>query len=192
MKQSFYPSPILPAQCHWQPLGRQPLPPVIGDWIADSGSLTRRLRQHGRFAVQPLRQMITRPTATELRLAGQRPRQHALVREVLLTLDGEPVVFARSILPLRSLHGANRVLGHMARRSLGLELFKPPKATRRAVWVTCLDGARLPVPGLQGPVWGRESLFVKRGQPCLVAEFFLPALWARADIAGGTPSHHRR
>ena len=199
MKQLFYPtlqpSPILPAHCHWQPLGRQPLPPVIGDWIADSGSLTQRLRRHGRFAVRPLRQWIAQPSLTELRLAGQRLRQHALLREVLLTLDGEPVVFARSVLPLRSLHGANRVLGHMARRSLGLELFKPPKAERRAVWVTRLDGEQLPVPGLRGPVWGRASLFEKRGQPCLVAEFFLPALWARPGVARpgvATAVHHRR
>lgn len=182
----FYPSPILPAHCHWQPLGRQPLPPVIGDWLADAGSLTRRLRRHGRFSVQPLRQLVTTPTATEQRLAGLPHRQRALVREVLLLLDDTPVVFARSILPLHSLAGANRVLGHMARRSLGAELFKPPRAVRRAVWVTRIEGTRLPVPGLAGPVWGRESLFEKRGRPCLVAEFFLPALWARPDVAGPT------
>ncbi len=184
----FCPSPILPAHCHWQPLERQPLPPVIGDWLADAGSLTRRLRRHGHFSVQPVHQQIATPTATELRLLELPARQRALLREVFLLLDGTPVVFARSVLPLASLHGANRVLGHMAKRSLGLELFRPPRAERRAVWVTHLDAAHLPLPDTTGALWGRQSLFVKRGSPCLVAEFFLPTLWAWPDIRRSRPA----
>lgn len=184
----FCPSPILPAHCHWRPLERQPLPPIIGDWLADSGSLTRRLRRHGRFAVQPVRQQIATPTATELQLLALPARQQALLREVFLLLDDTPVVFARSVLPLASLQGANRVLGHMARRSLGLELFRPPKAERRAVWVTHAEAATLSVPGAAEHVWGRQSMFIKRGKACLVAEFFLPALWARPDISRSRPA----
>jgi chorismate lyase len=124
-------------------------------------------------------QQVVAPTAAEGRLLGLRARQRALVREVLLLLNGEPVVFARSVLPLASLTGANRVLGHMARRSLGAELFRNPRARRLAVWVAQVPPLRLPLE-LDQLAWGRQSLFIKRGQPLLVAEVFLPSaagLW---------------
>ncbi|HBC17259.1 MAG TPA: chorismate--pyruvate lyase, partial [Alcanivorax sp.] len=85
-----------------------------------------------------------------------------------------PVVAARSVLPLTSLTGANRSLGHMGSRSLGLELYKRPTCLRDQVW------ARLGSPAEAMPVcWGRQSRFIKRGEPLLVAEYFLPALWEK-------------
>jgi chorismate lyase len=169
------PSPILDAELIWQPLGRVRPPPELQGWLAEPGSLTRRLQRYGQFSVRPLLQRVARPSAAEAMLLGLPSRQVALIREVLLLLDGQPVVFARSILPLQSLVGANRVLGHMAGRSLGAELFKLPRATRRAVWVARLPVSRLPLPVAE-PCWGRQSLFAKRGQPLLVAEVFLPGL----------------
>ncbi|MEY1660760.1 chorismate--pyruvate lyase family protein [Isoalcanivorax beigongshangi] len=179
MLTSFRPSPFLPSQLHWQPAQQRRLPPLVRDWLLDTGSLTARLRRHGRFAVRLLQEGISAPTATEARFAGLSARQHARIREVELLLDDQPMVYARSVLPLTSLTGANRVLGHMARRSLGWELFRLPMASRDAVWITEVDGERLPHPQSGEQLWGRESLFRKRGQPILVAEFFLPALWTR-------------
>src|SRR5690606_32663685 len=144
------------------------------DWLADAGSLTRRLQRFGTFRVVPQRQMIAVPRAEEAALLGLPGRQQALIRQVLLYVDGVPVVFARSVLPLASLKGANRVLGHMAKRSLGAELFRAPRAQRAQVWA-----AQAAVPASAGQTcWGRQSLFIKRGKPLLVAEFFLPALWS--------------
>ncbi|MCG8437431.1 MAG: hypothetical protein MI751_05065, partial [Pseudomonadales bacterium] len=40
--------------------------------------------------------------------------------------------------------------------------------------------ARLASPGQDLPAcWGRQSRFIKRGAPLLVAEYFLPALWEK-------------
>ncbi|MFN3712093.1 MAG: chorismate--pyruvate lyase family protein [Alcanivoracaceae bacterium] len=177
---------ISPARCldpelHWQRLGRVRAPESVAVWLQDEGSLTRRLQRHGQFSVRPVSQRVAVPTVAEGRLLGLRARQRALVREVLLLLNGKPVVFARSVLPLVSLTGANRVLGHMARRSLGAELFRNPRARRLAVWVAQVPPFRLPV-ALDQPAWGRQSLFIKRGRPLLVAEVFLPSaawLWER-------------
>jgi chorismate lyase len=168
------PAPCLDPALHWQPLGRVQVPVSLAGWLGDDGSLTRRLQRFGRFRVRPLRQQVSVPTAAEARLLGLSPRQRALIREVLLLLDEAPVVFARSVLPLSSLTGANRVLGHMARRSLGAELFRTPRAERQAVWVARVPPSCLPVASDQ-PAWGRQSLFIKRGLPLLVAEVFLPA-----------------
>ena len=153
------------------------MPADIADWLADRGSLTRRLRTHGRFHVTPLYQGFATPTAVEARMLGLPSRRQALIREVTLHLEGTAVIYARSVLPLSTLRGANRVLGHMARRALGDELFRPPRADRHVIWASRFPAGVLPVAGLRGEVWGRQSLFLKRGQPLLVAEMFLPTLW---------------
>lgn len=168
------PARLLNPALRWWPLPVIQAPAPMRDWLADAGSLTRRLQRFGTFRVVPQRQMIAVPRAEEAALLGLPGRQQALIREVLLYVDDVPVVFARSVLPLASLKGANRVLGHMAKRSLGAELFRAPRAQRAQVWAT---QTQLPDAGLAA-CWGRQSLFIKRGQPLLVAEFFLPALWS--------------
>lgn len=178
VQQPRLPSPVLNDAIRWRDAALVHAPRPVAAWLADPASLTRRLQARGRFAVEPLRQGIRAPRAEEARLLGLRFRQHALIREVLLYLDGVPVVYARSVLPLSSLKGKNRILGHMARRSLGAELFRPPRARRRAVWVAQVPATALPAEaGAREPAWGRQSLFLKRGRPLLVAEVFLPALW---------------
>lgn len=154
-------------------------------WLLDEGSLTRRLLDTGRrFSVQRLRQRWQVPQPGERRLLHMGNRQHALVREVALRLDGEAVVFARSVFPYRSLRGA---LGHLRRlqnRSLGEILFNDP-AMRRSPFEVALIGARNayidPLLGQQQPVWGRRSVFVVANVPLLVSEVFLSAFepWPR-------------
>lgn len=170
------PPALLSKMPRWRPLSRQPGPPGLHGWLADTGSLTHRLSGMGHFSVTLLRQGIQSPRLDERWLLGMPARRQALIREVLLSLDGTPVVYARSVIPLTSLRGRNRILGHMAGRSLGAELFRRPRATRRAVWVAQIPPALLPEP-VDDAAWGRQSLFLKRGQPLLVAEVFLPALW---------------
>jgi chorismate--pyruvate lyase len=64
----------------------------------------------------------------------------------------------------------------MGSRSLGLELYKRPTCQRDQVW------ARIGSPAEAMPVcWGRQSRFIKRGEPLLVAEYFLPALWEKVQ-----------
>lgn len=177
------PSPCLNPALRWRRLPQVAAPSQVRDWLRDAGSLTRRLQQLGRFSVRPTHQQIEPPRPEEMRLLRLRFRQRSLIREVILSVNGEPVVYARSVLPLHSLRGANRVLGHMARRSLGAELFKRPRAERRQIWAARLPGAI--VPGGEA-AWGRQSLFLKRGHPLLVAEVFLPRLW-RCCAGNATP-----
>lgn len=180
---TFQPRPFLDRHLRWRLPALCAPPARARPWLADSGSLTRRLQRIGRFRVNPVHQAMERPSACEAALLGLPARQHALVREVLLTLDDTTVVYARSVLPLPALTGANRVLGHMARRSLGAELFKAPRARREAVWYAQVPARRLPGSGQDEQAWGRQSRFRKRGKALLVAEVFLPALWTTATQA---------
>ena len=171
------PAPWLNPALRWRALDTAGAPAGVRAWLADSGSLTRRLQRRGRFRVAPRGQRLCRPRAEEARLLGLRPREAALVREVLLLLDDQPVVHARSVLPLATLRRGNQRLGHMAGRSLGAELFRRPRARRRAVWAARVPPAFLPPEAGDEAAWGRLSLFHKRDLPLLVAEVFLPALW---------------
>jgi len=149
------PDTAMRADARWRPQEQLSLPPLVRDWLADPGSLTARLRLYGAFRVVPREDRIIRPTLAEQQLLGRIGRGRALVREVTLLVDEEPVVEARSVLPLASLRGPNRGLAHMGSRSLA--------------------------PSGQTPCWGRQSRFIKRGRPLLVAEHFLPALWRRVE-----------
>lgn len=169
------PITALRADSQWRTLEALTLPPTIRDWLSDPGSLTARLRRHGRFQVSPGRgSWIGRPTVEENHQLEHGGRRFALIREVTLLLDEEPAVEARSVLPLTTLTLANRNLGFMGSRSLGSELYRQPAALRDQVWVRY----GLTPKGL-GPCWGRQSRFLKRGRPLLVAEYFLPGVWQR-------------
>lgn len=167
------PNSPLDADPKWRPLDRLTVPPLIRDWLGDPGSLTARLRLHGTFHVRHNRSLVTVPVPFEREQLHQSGRRIALIREVTLMLCDTPVVEARSVLPLLSLRWANRNLAHMGGRSLGSELYRYPEAHRDQVWVRY--GLS---PAGRGPCWGRQTRFVKRGRPLLVAEYFLPALWS--------------
>lgn len=59
------------------------------------------------------------PRAEECRALNLNRRSRALVREVLLLGCGQPWVYARSVLPLRSLQGKSRNLRSLDSRPLG-------------------------------------------------------------------------
>lgn len=158
-------------------------------WLHDSGSLTARLvaLSGGRFRVRITRLAWERPALAEVRALGMRTGEWALVREVVLEGNGTPWVIARSVIPRRTLVGANRRLRHLGSRPLGAFLFRDPTLRREGVTVVRMrletrDEAEA---SAHPSVWGRRSTFLLRGHPLLVAEYFLPALLAKAVRPGG-------
>lgn len=166
----------LPLSPHWQKPEQVQAPTLVMDWLLDIGSLTQRLKRHGTFSVQPQEEWRGMAPSSDYALL-ELPPEEALVRDVVLTLDGAPMVLARSVIPHSALMGDNATLGQMANRSLGLELFQAPKAIREQLWLT-----QLPANNPLGPLWGRQSRFNKRGGRLLVAEYFLPTLWQRLGV----------
>ena len=155
-------------------------------WLADQGSLTRRVQWRCRsvFKVRLIRQAWERPTASEAVLLGA--RGWMLCREVVLCCGDEPWVFARTLIPRASLRGGARCLRLLGERPLGEVLFSDPATRRQRVEV-----ARLAVDdplwrrataacGLRGDdLWGRRTLFRYAGKPLLVNEIFLPVVDSR-------------
>jgi chorismate--pyruvate lyase len=130
----------------------------------------------GRFEVQRLRQDWQAPSPSERRLLDLGPRQIALVREALLLLAGQPVVFARSVFPYASLTGSLAHLRRLQNRSLGAILFRHPGIHRSPFELARIDGRSDYLPQAQrqdAPAWGRRCRFETGGRGLLVTEVFL-------------------
>ena len=153
-------------------------------WLIDTGSLTARLQsRYSYFAVKPVTVKHAKPIADEAALLYLPAHKTALIREVLLVGDNQPVVFAHSVLPRTSLRGAWNGLGRLGNKPLGATLFANPKVKR-----TPLEYKKLP---RQHPIsmrvaehmqaspkalWARRSVFSLNCARILVTEVFLPQL----------------
>jgi chorismate--pyruvate lyase len=164
---------------HWyypEELHGSLLAPVRG-WLLDDGSLTQHLIDSGRqFSLTRLAQDWSRPTPSERQLLGMEERERALVRQVALRLDGDAVVFARSVFPARSLSGPLLRLRRLANQSLGSFLFSQAGMRRSPFQLALLRGDSSYLPPVlwqPGPVWARRSCFRVAGKALLVSEVFL-------------------
>ena len=172
----------------WRParrLNRAEIPEKYRPWLLDRSSLTERVIQHcrGGFRVRLLGQQRARPLPGEAAALGIRPGTRALVRQVQLMCGDTPWVYARTIVPPRTLARKAHRFTRLGARSLGAMLFADSSTERGEVEVTCLiptdalfrlaarDLCRRPP-----AIWGRRSLFHLGGKPLLVCEFFMPAI----------------
>lgn len=173
---------------HWQAhtsLARHGAPADLLDWLLDPTSLTRRLQLtcDGRFRVAPTGQYWQRPMLNEAQALGVRPHERCFVREVQLLCDDQPWVFARTVIPVRTLTGARRHLSRLGTKPLGAVLFADPTMRRSGIEIArLLPGQPLfarATAGLSTPpasIWGRRSAFFLNHKPLLVSEIFLPPI----------------
>lgn len=167
--------------CCWQTPDQLRVSCAQQRWLVATDSMTARLQTLGTLSITSLSEHSVALPTDEADFLDLPAASDCLLRETVLCVDAAPCIFARSLLPLSSLGGANSVLASMAARPLGSELFRAPIAERRQMQACWLSSAQLPS-ALQEPateLLARRSLFVKNGLPLLVAECFLPALWQR-------------
>ena len=173
--------PALAPTRRWRREERFPGPILapVRRWLLDDGSLTQHLIDTGKhFSVERRRQGWESPSLDERRLLGMELRERAMVRKVVLRLDGEPVVYARSVFAARALEGPLLRLRNLANQSLGAFLFSRPDMRRSPFELALLagDDPYLPKDLHQGvPAWARRSCFVVAGKVLLVSEVFLEA-----------------
>ena len=165
-------------------LSARKLDPGVASWLRDQGSLTRRLvnRCDGQFSVRVLSQQWITPEIEEARLLKIPLRQKALLRQVQLLCDQQVLVYARSVIPLKTIKGKHRRLKYLGDKPLGGYLFANPGLSRNQQQLAIiLRKDPLFSIALSGDkecscIWGRRSLFTIDGKSLLVSEFFLPAL----------------
>jgi chorismate--pyruvate lyase len=157
---------------------------VYRKWLIDNGSLTARLKvRYTDFAVRPVLLKNAISFTDESALLGLKANQHALIREVILMGNSQPVVFAHSVLPRASLRGAWCGLGKLGNKPLGAALFANPKVKR-----TPLEYKKLPryhpismrvaehLKTSPKALWARRSIFSLNCARILVTEIFLEQL----------------
>ena len=171
----------------WRPRRylHQPPPRVLQEWLLDTGSLTQRLLQscQGKFRVDVVSLKWQRPMRNEARRLGLRLHQRALIREVRLLCNEQPWVFARTVIPFRTLKGALRYLVRLGTRPLGAVLFADPHMQREELELACInrnmslfESAMPNGTANTSCIWGRRSVFYLENKPLLVSEIFLPGL----------------
>ena len=154
----------------------------IKSWLFDSGSLTARLINHcsGKFSVKVLSVKRATPTPDEVKILKLKVRSQAIIRQVLLLCGDQPVVYARTIIPVSSMRGSLRGIVLLGNKSLGAVLFADKKMQRKPMEITSLKASHkcYAWTGYSGKksIWGRRSVFILKNQELLVSEFFLPEL----------------
>ncbi|MBF4987715.1 chorismate lyase [Methylophilus sp. 14] len=166
----------------WQAhvVGHTPLRP----WLQERGSLTARLKkQYPDFAVQVLSQGWRKPNIDERVLLRLPAATHAWVREVMLMGEGQPQVFAHSVIARKDLRGAWCQLRKIGRVPLGAALFANASVQRGRLYYRKLSPAhplhqafcRHACVKTSQRLWARRSLFCLRHYRLLVTEVFLPS-----------------
>jgi len=151
--------------------------------LQETGSLTQHLAKFCKDDLQ-LRlknQSWQRPLQDETKILKLRMGEYALVREIYFKCNKIPWVYARSIIPTRTLRGAQRRLAHWGDRSLGSYLFSEHTIFRGKIDIATIPQKnrlfKLAIDNLNDEnkiLWGRRSIFYIKNKPLLVVEIFLP------------------
>jgi chorismate--pyruvate lyase len=165
-------------------------------WLSAPGSLTARLRLHGKVSVEVISQ--GRQTLWAQERAALRCQQ-GHVREVVLRINGRPAVWARSATTLSAVKGPWRAIKGLGTRPLAELLFEHNQVRRDPLRVKAFMqqsperrhlarqwSKLVPAADDLAPTWSRRSVFWHRGHPLQVMESFSP--WVTHLPAGP----HRR
>lgn len=150
---------------------------VLTDWLLHTGSLTERLKSHCRqFVVTVLQESAVTITPDEQKcLELQQPE--AIRRDVILTGDGVPWVYASSLMSPALYHLQSKGLSTLGNQPLGAVIFNDPQFIRQPFELAIVPSNEN-IPSLQGDfpheLWARRSVFRFEQHHMMVTECFLP------------------
>jgi chorismate--pyruvate lyase len=178
----------------WKPvrqLGHLELQPDLSHWLFDASSLTERLISscNGPFSIQILTQGWGHPMLNEARRLRMRVSSYAFIRQVHLCCNGQPWVFARTVIPPHTLTGKRRRLARLGKKPLGAVLFADKSMQRSEMEITRISpGQDIYTTATEftdfhkQAIWGRRSVFYLKSHPLLVCEIFLPGIGAPSSF----------
>ncbi len=148
--------------------------------LSDRGSLTGRFEQA--MGVKPtltrLKQAREYVLPEERRVLDIKFRQVALVREIKMGTSTENWLFARTIVPMRTLQGNARRISMLNEAPIGKILFGRNGAIRSQMTVEKTRDLPESISQLNmqidSPLWLRRSIFEFEYGPLMVCEVFLP------------------
>ena len=162
---------------------------IMSAWLRESGSLTARLQRYGTTRVMRVRQTRAVPNRDERWFLGvnksRQANQSLMIREVVLTVDSVPWVFAHTLANAPAM----RLLRRAGRNALAVVLFTDPQVSAgplqyhrvdvrhplyRAAQTWCGDTTDGKPTGKPLALMARRALFTRGAARLLVTEVFLP------------------
>ena len=155
-------------------------------WLIHQGSLTRKIESRCRaYAVKNVQQRYDKANLDEIFSMSLPANAMVLLREVNLFCEDIPLVFAHSVLPLRSLQGEWHGLRNLGNKPLGRALFADPRVQRtpleykklRSPHALYRNASRI-LSTAPEHLWARRSIFSLGQKKIMVTEVFLPGILA--------------
>lgn len=152
--------------------------------LFQQGSLTRylQLRCKNGFHVELKSQAWRLPFKDESLSLKLRNRERVFIRESWLMSKNDKLVYARTVIPGKTLQGKARILVNLGTRPLGQVLFADKKIYRSDIRYANLPaGCDLYICVMDNinkneDIWGRQSLFFIQSRPLLISEVFMPVI----------------
>jgi len=156
----------------------------LHSFLFQNGSLSRFIQQRCKesFHIDLINESWCYPMPDELHLLSLRNHEITFTRESWLKCGDQRLVYARTVIPRKTLKGKSHELTRLGTKPLGKILFNDNKTYR-----TNMRYAKIPVhcelhkettkdTDVTSDLWGRQSLFYINNKPLLVTEVFLPAI----------------
>ena len=150
-------------------------------WLSDQGSMTHRLTEATDFpltvkVMSSSDQDIDNEERSFLKIVAAQ----SYVREVLMSIDNQPWLYGRTIIPDQTLQGDGSELKLLGDKPLGQLLFKNELNSRQLIEVATITKNHYLYPhfamdGELQNLWARRSMFLFNGSPLLVQEVFMPS-----------------
>lgn len=157
---------------------------ALHDFLFHEDSLTRFIQQRceGEFNIELMSESLQLAMSDETQFLSLQSDEITFIRKSRLKCGDHAVVYARTIMPQKTIEGENQWLTKLGTKPLGDILFNDEKTCR-----TDMRYAKIPVDcelhkeatkdlDISSELWGRQSLFYTDQQPLLITEIFLPAI----------------
>ncbi|MGA0027832.1 MAG: chorismate--pyruvate lyase family protein [Steroidobacteraceae bacterium] len=162
-------------------LARLAAPAPVGEWLNGEGLLTERVRCAcaGAAGLRVISEYRATLPEAEAALLAADPAD-GFIREIHLTCDQQPWVFAQTLIPAATLAAAPW-LGQMGEEALGPKLARMPDAGRGPLEFNRLlpphplyrrASAGRALPSME--LWARRATYSVSGHRLIVQEVFLP------------------
>ena len=137
----------------------------ILSWLIEPGSITSRIKSFSDFKLKLLRDGPGEVDAAEDDLIISNYKENN-IREVLLYSDEEPLIYAKSIIPLETIRLGLGVLGNLKENPLGDILFSNPEIKKEYMLFSKFESNKK-------IFYGRKGIYTVKGYPFSVCEIFL-------------------
>ncbi len=137
----------------------------ILSWLNEPGSITSRIKSFSDFKLKLLKDGPGEVDIIEDDLIVSNYEKNN-IREVILFSDEEPLIYAKSIIPLETIRLGLGILGNLKENPLGDILFSNPEIKKKYMLYAKFQSNK-------EIFYGRKGIYTVKGYPFSVCEIFL-------------------